>query len=250
MLTGEMLAEWAEMALAAGAKYWYGTCWYRAEESLLLRKQKQYPAHYTAGRIGTYRQHIAEKRMVCDCVGLIKGFFWTDNGRHENVYRSGNCPDTSANGMFRLCEVTGKMADMPDVRGLVVWRSGHIGVYVGGGKVIEARGYKYGVVRTNVNSRGWSKWGYLPEIMLAYGEKADTDEAPPTPLLKKGMEGEAVKLMQQLLIKWNEKALPKYGADGEFGSETRTWVKKFQKQMCIEVDGIVGPVTWGLLLEV
>ena len=60
MLTGEMLAAWAEKALAAGAKYWYGTCWYAAEEGLLLRKQKQYPAHYTAGRMATYRKHIAK----------------------------------------------------------------------------------------------------------------------------------------------------------------------------------------------
>ena len=164
MLTGEMLAAWAEKALAAGAKYWYGTCWYAAEEGLLLRKQKQYPAHYTAGRMATYRKHIAEGRMVCDCVGLIKGFFWTGNGAHENLYRSGNCPDTSANGLIKLCGVTGEMADMPDVRGLILWRSGHVGVYVGGGKVIEARGYRYGVVRTDVQGRGWKKWGYLPEI--------------------------------------------------------------------------------------
>lgn len=247
MLTGEMLATWAEKALAVGAKYWYGTCWYAADEALLLRKQKQYPAHYTAGRMSTYRKHIAEGRMVCDCVGLIKGFFWTGNGAHENKYRAGNCPDTSANGIIKLCEETGGMDTLPEERGIIVWRSGHVGVYVGNGKVIEARGYKYGVVRTDVTARGWQKWGRLPEIMLTYGEK---NEPAPTPMLKKGMEGEAVKLMQELLMKWNENALPKYGADGEFGSETCTWVKKFQKQMCIEVDGIVGPVTWGLLLEV
>ena len=243
MFTGEMLAVWAEKALAAGAKYWYGTCWYAADEDLLLRKQKQYPSHYTAGRMSTYRKHIAEGRMVCDCVGLIKGFFWTANGATGNKYASNNCPD----GMFSLCDETGDIGSVPEERGLVVWRSGHIGVYVGGGYVIEARGYRYGVVKTRIRDRDWQKWGRLPEIMITYGEKT----APAaTPMLKKGMEGEAVKLIQQLLIKWNEKALPKYGADGEFGSETRTWVKNFQKQMCIEVDGIVGPITWGHLLEV
>lgn len=250
MLTGEMLAAWAEKALAAGAKYWYGTCWYAAEEGLLLRKQEQYPAHYTAGRMATYRKHIAEGRMVCDCVGLIKGFFWTGDGAHENIYRSGNCPDTSANGLIKLCGETGDMKNMPDERGIIVWMSGHVGVYVGNGKVIEARGYRYGVVRTNLNGRGWKKWGRLPEVMLMYGENAEKNDAPATPMLKKGMEGEAVKLMQGLLLKWNKNALPKYGADGEFGAETREWVRRFQKAMCIEVDGIVGPVTWGCLLEV
>lgn len=250
MLTGEKLAAWCEKALAAGAKYWYGTCWYAAAEDLLRRKKAQYPAHYADSRMSTYRRHIAESRMVCDCVGLIKGFFWTGNGAGKNVYRSNNCPDTSANGMFALCERTGNMDSMPDERGIVLWRSGHIGVYVGGGKAIEARGYKYGVVRTDVRSRGWKKWGYLPEIMLSYGD--DCEDAPPavSPLLKKGMTGEAVQRMQALVMEWNPAALPKYGADGEFGSETRNWVRRFQKAQGIQVDGIVGPETWGELLEV
>ena len=250
MLTGEMLAAWCEKALAVGAKYWYGTCWYAADEGLLLRKQKQYPKHYTQGRMITYRNHIAQKRMVCDCVGLIKGFFWTENGAHENRYRTANCPDTSANGLIALCEETGNMENMPEERGLVLWMNGHVGVYIGGGMAIEARGYKYGVVRTQIKGRGWKKWGRLPEIMLGYGSDAAEKPAPVSPMLKKGMEGEAVKLMQQLLVKWNQKALPKYGDDGEFGSETHTWVKNFQKARAIEVDGIVGPVTWGELLEV
>ena len=249
MLTGEMLAAWCEAALEKGAKYWYGTCWYAATEDLLTRKRKQYPGHYGEGRLRTYRRHIDEGRMVCDCVGLIKGFFWTGNGAHANRYKAGNCPDTSANGLIKLCDRTGGMEDMPEVRGIIVWKSGHVGVYVGGGKVIEARGYRYGVVKSDVNSRGWKKWGYLPEVMLSYGSGGD-EQAAPTPTLRKGMVGDAVKLMQELLVKWNSKALPKYGADGEFGSETRTWVMKFQKEMCIGVDGIVGPETWGRLLEV
>lgn len=247
MFTGEMLACWAERALQAGAKYWYGTCWYAADEELLARKRRQYPSHYTDGRMPVYREHIAEKRMVCDCVGLIKGFFWTANGSHENVYRSGNCPDRSADGLFSMCGETGNISGIPEERGLVVWTNGHIGVYVGSGKVIEARGYKYGVVMTEISGRKWKKWGRLPESMLDY---EGGGEEKPTPTLKKGMIGDAVERLQALLMEWNPNALPVYGVDGEFGSETRSWVRKFQKEMCIEVDGIVGPETWGCLLEV
>lgn len=39
-----------------------------------------------------------------------------------------------------------------------------MGVYVGNGKVIEARGHKYGVVETNLAGRGWTKWGMLDWI--------------------------------------------------------------------------------------
>ena len=42
---------------------------HRATQSLLNSKAKHYPAHYTAGRMGTYKKHIEEKRMVADCVG-------------------------------------------------------------------------------------------------------------------------------------------------------------------------------------
>ena len=46
--------EFAKRALAAGWKYWYGTVGYKATQSLLNSKARQYPAHYTAGRMGTY----------------------------------------------------------------------------------------------------------------------------------------------------------------------------------------------------
>jgi cell wall-associated NlpC family hydrolase len=39
---------------------------------------------------------------------------------------------------------------MPDIPGLAVWHDGHIGVYIGGGQVIEAMGTKYGVVKTEL----------------------------------------------------------------------------------------------------
>ena len=245
MFTGKQLAAWAENAEKMGAKYWYGTCWYNADESLLTRKQKQYPSHYGAGRLSTYRSHIAEGRMVCDCVGLIKGFFWTGNGETANRYKANNCPDRSANGMFSMCSETWDISEMPDEPGLVVWMSGHIGVYVGGGEVIEARGYRYGVVRTKLSGRGWKKAGRLPETMITYSGS----EPSPAPMLRKGSMGAEVERMQALIISWNVNALPEYGADGEFGSETRSWVKRFQKAHKLEQDGIVGPLTWGALAE-
>ena len=256
MFTGEMLAKWAEMALAVGAKYWYGTCWYDAEESLLSRKAKQYPKHYTADRMSTYKKHIAEKRMVCDCVGLIKGFFWTGNGQHANRYKANNCPDTSADGMIRLCEETGVLANMPDERGLVVWSSGHIGVYVGNGEVIEARGYRYGVVRTRLNARGWKKWGRLPAAMLNYDEPAP--EAKPDVqdvgklghrLLKRGSEGEDVRTLQQLLAELGYD-LGSHSDDGDFGADTEGAVKNFQADHGLEVDGKYGPLSHAELMGV
>ncbi len=246
MLTNEQLVAFAENAKDEGAKYWYGTVWYEASEALLARKARQYPAHYTSGRMATYRQHIAQGKMVCDCVGLIKGFFWTDGGRGANHYQSNNCPDTSANGMIALCDEVGAIATLPEQPGLVLWKRGHIGVYKGNGRAIEARGFNYGVVETAVSGRGWAKWGRLPASMISYGGAVVRVE---TPLLKRGMRGDTVEHMQALLVAWNQKALPDWGIDGDFGPETASWVRKFQRAKSLLVDGIVGPQTWGALLE-
>lgn len=65
------------------------------------------------------------------------------------------------------------------------------------------------------------------------------------PLLKKGSQGEAVKKLQQTL---NSKGY-KLTEDGDFGNKTEAAVKAFQKANGLEVDGEVGPMTWGVLLK-
>lgn len=74
---------------------------------------------------------------------------------------------------------------------------------------------------------------------------------PPKPAgrttLYRGAMGEDVKAMQRYLLIRDEKALPKYGADGDFGAETLTALKQFQKANDLEADGICGPLTWAKL---
>ena len=58
----------------------------------------------------------------------------------------------------------GDISTMPEVPGLMLWKSGHAGVYIGGGYAIEAMGTRKGVVKTEVSGRGWQGWGKLPYI--------------------------------------------------------------------------------------
>lgn len=67
-------------------------------------------------------------------------------------------------------------------------------------------------------------------------------------VLKNGSTGEQVKNLQRLLIAKGY-TLKKYGADGNFGNETETAVKAFQKVNYLTVDGIVGFNTWTKLLK-
>jgi len=79
--------------------------------------------------------------------------------------------------------------------------------------------------------------------------KTEVVKAPtPTPTydttLGKGRnnrKSDVIALQKDLIAKGF--ALPRYGADGDFGAETEAAVKAFQKAVGIAVDGLAGPVT-------
>lgn len=79
-------------------------------------------------------------------------------------------------------------------------------------------------------------------------EKAEAKDLN-LPMLSKGSKGDSVKALQILLIGYGYPC-GKYGVDGSFGSATENAVRNFQKAKGLEVDGIVGPATWGKLLGV
>ena len=68
------------------------------------------------------------------------------------------------------------------------------------------------------------------------------------PDIKKGAEGNITKLAQERLISLGYD-LGKYGADGDFGTDTYNAVVKFQKDNGLTPDGIVGQNTWRKLLN-
>lgn len=65
-------------------------------------------------------------------------------------------------------------------------------------------------------------------------------------LIKKGSKGSLVRIAQEKLLAKGYK-LSKYGADGEYGSETEDAVKELQKDASINVDGVIGDDTWNIL---
>ncbi len=67
------------------------------------------------------------------------------------------------------------------------------------------------------------------------------------PVLRKGNLGKSVKALQIILDSYGYN-IGKCGIDGDFGSDTDSAVKKFQKDCEISVDGIVGKDTWTNLL--
>lgn len=141
-----------------GKPYWYGCTGQKSTRDLYAYKKKQYPKQYQwscpASQLGI---------KVHDCVGLIKGYLWCDSPTSTTVHYNG-AQDVSANGMYEKCKQKGNITTMPDIPGVLVFLPGHVGVYIGDGWVIEAKGHAYGVVKTKLKGRGWKNWGKCPWI--------------------------------------------------------------------------------------
>jgi len=67
-----------------------------------------------------------------------------------------------------------------------------------------------------------------------------------TSVLKSGSRGDEVKSLQNALLSLNYE-LPRFGADGNYGDETKNAVKQFQEDHKLTIDGIAGPKTIGAL---
>lgn len=243
MFTGKQLAEYCEKVYAHKDHwaYWYGTYGKKCSMSIYEHKKKQYPSHYTSDRKSGYMKDIEKGRRCADCVGLIKSFFWTGNHYDTDPkYASNNCPDKSANGMIAICKKTGNIKSIPDIPGLVVWKTGHIGVYVGGGYTVEMKGFAYDCVRNKVEKGPWTKWGMLPDSMISYTDKP-IEPVNPEPVgdreLKYGDEGEDVKQLQENLIQLGYDC-GIWGADGEFGDCTELALEHFQQDYDVPVTGV------------
>lgn len=176
-------------------------------------------------------------RTVEDCSGLIVNAIRTKTPGYK---------DRNAATFIKECTETGKIATIPEVPGICVWKSGHIGIYIGNGWVIEARGTDYGVVKSKLSTQKWTKWGYLSGV--DYGE-AKPDKWTVTRLLKLTdpmLRGDDVKELQTRLINEGFKKVLVNGelktvkADGIFGEITAAAVKAFQKSAKLAVDGKAG----------
>ena len=214
-----------------GRPYWYGTFGQGASKSLYNQKKNQYPKQYE----WDYQE---ETDKVHDCVGLIKGYLWSENPEDKNP-KYDPAQDKSANAMYTACKSKGEMSTMPEVPGILVFFPGHVGVYIGGGEVIEARSRRYGVYKSKLADRPWKTWGYCPHI--SYEQKMVTLELS---VLKKGAKGKSVKAMQILLIGYGADI----EADGSFGGATLRALKAYQEAAGLEADGSCGGKTWRKLL--
>ena len=156
------LVTYAVHAWESGWGYVWGTYGNVLTESLLAYKVSQYP-----DGVGNHESFIRAHWLggrTTDCVGLIKGYSWLSPETMTIDYGTHGMPDIGANQMYYTARESGPISTMPDIPGLAVWHEGHIGIYIGGGQVIEAMGTKNGVVKTELAKRNWTHWLKIPYI--------------------------------------------------------------------------------------
>lgn len=184
--TSKGLVEYAKKCLALGndSIYLYGSYGNTLKEAFIKQKAIQYA--YNISRQSIYRKcmNSAGTEYAFDCVGLIKSYYW---GGYGNVKYNKNS-DESANSMYNKSKVKGDISKIPERPGILVWMSGHIGIYIGNGYVIECTPAKAfakqdhgggGVCKTRLGDRKWKKWCECPYI--TYTTTATTTAPTKTP---------------------------------------------------------------------
>ena len=161
--------------------YIYGTYGQKLTSSLVEYKIKQYPSFYrTEQRRRNARNAVGKYTYAYDCVGLIKCYLFGGFGnvKYNSKY------DLSANGMYNKCTEKGKISSIPNIKGLLVWMDGHIGVYDGEKYTYECTvsGGSFKILKTVAKTRGWTNWGkcayvtYEKENSSSNANKKSTSE--------------------------------------------------------------------------
>lgn len=239
--TGQGLADFAKSKL--GTPYFYGAKWNVLTEAYMAQMHKMYPSIVT----NSYMQKARNKGQVgvpnTDCSGLIYGYRGINKGSSQ---------------LYSTAKKRLPIANVDDFAvGTVLWKSGHVGVYVGNGKCIEAKGINYGVVETDVSSQAWKYGLTFSDMTYDYSVKVEgtskginpyteptTIVTSTTNALLRGCKnyirkGDGVKWVQWEL---NEAGF-NLDEDGICGSATLKAIKEFQKSAKLTCDGLAGPDT-------
>ena len=254
-MSTEQIARIADSKL--GCPYIYGT-WGKRVCSKSLRVQ--YANYRPSKRAITYKrcQQLRDSDVKSSCDGCkYKGMLAFDcRGfvhwvlEQAGIEITGQGVGTQWSG--KQWSEKGDIAAMPDLIAAVFIKSGgkwtHVGLHVGGGRIVHCSGE----VKSEMLGAG-RKWTHyaIPEGLYTADEikRAHDERGIFMRTLKKGMQGEDVRALQDLLIGLGYDLGPK-GADGIFGAMTEAAVSEFQKKNGLTVDGIAGPDTIKKLLGI
>lgn len=230
--TGVGLANWGMSKV--GTPYFYGSKMTVLTENQMQQLHRLYPSIVTAAYMKKARTKGQVGKVNTDCSGLISSYTGKLLGSGQLYSQAYARLPISRWKDFAV--------------GTVLWKKGHVGIYLGNGKVSEARGINYGTIVSDINSTAWKcgltfswlDYSYetaIPSNEITYKTKNPYKE--PTRELKKGHHGDDVKWLQWEL---NESG-SNLTLDGVFGNKTLRELRAFQQSSKILVDGVCGKQT-------
>lgn len=159
-----------------GCPYWWGTFGTTASQALLNFKLTQYPDWYQS-KATTLQADFG--KQVFDCVGLIKGYRWSEDTLSDPIYPDDLSEDVDAEGMFFSCAGLRDYIGTDDwtstysiYPGVLVFQSVggkivHVGVSNGDGTVTHCT-YPDGVINSQLNTNVFSLYG-IPDWLRISG---------------------------------------------------------------------------------
>lgn len=246
------LVKFAEYMVSVNAPYWFGTYGQIGSEKVYQDCSERYKSQYEKWSKESFVKQYGQK--VADCSGLIKAYCMSPcvdaNGyvtepSTPSVYNSKY--DLSADMLMKKATEKGHISTIPEIKGIIVWKEGHVGIYAGGGIVYEEKGHASGCVRSKLKDRPFTHW--LKHPMIEYiSEDPEPKKRyckPIAEVLTKGDQGTAVKVLQSCLN------LQGYSlsVDGHYGNKTDEAVRDFQSKNKIKNAGTVGVRTWDKIIK-
>lgn len=146
MFSGQDLVNFAKRAKKEGVKYLYGGNFEILTPERLDALRSQSPTQISENRYN-YALNNYIGKTVTDCSGLIYGY--TRDGSRRTSQMLYNKADSAL-------DIPAYLSEIPV--GAVLWKPGHVGIYQGDGKTIEALGFDYGIVERDVNSTDFQKY--------------------------------------------------------------------------------------------
>lgn len=141
MFTGKGLVEFAQAAKKNNVHYLYGCAYEILTVARLVELYNSYPKYISSSRYDYALKNYINTRCT-DCSGLVYGYT-KDVKRRTSAALWNQAAIREKINFNRLNEIP---------VGAVLWREGHVGIYIGNGQDIEAQGFDTGIVQRNVKN--------------------------------------------------------------------------------------------------
>lgn len=190
--------------------YMWGVFGAPVTQALITQKAKQYPKFYTVKRQSELMKLIGKGYFGFDCVNIIKAILWGWNGDPDKkyggaTYTLNGVPDWDANKFMAVC--SDQSLDFSHILpGEAVGMKGHIGIYIGDGKVAECTpSWANGVQITaclnigpiaGLEGRKWTNHGRLPWVTYIVPDQIETLVSDVAEKLKLNSEGLWIKALK------------------------------------------------------